>query len=1012
MKTHLPILLSGCLAASLLTCSSLSASTAINDQTKALNKTVNQTKRIYLSGTGLNDTKNWAFHCSEGANSGKWDSIPVPAQWELHGFGDYTYGRWYTISKETKPSMEVGHYKTSFIVPTDLGNKNVRLVFQGVMTDAEVLLNGKSVGDKHHGAFYEFGYDITDMLEKGKENILEVIVSKHSENNTVNAAERKADWWLFGGIYRPVFLEISPETYIKRVAVDAKADGTLDMKVYSNELPAGASISVDVKPYCGPEIKNKKSSFKKDFAYKEIISTPDMEKYISKSLKGVPKKEVAEKRKMLTHTSNLLTLTCDDIATWNPESPNLYVVTIDLKDKNGNIIHSVSERIGFRTVEFKEKDGIYLNGTKLVMKGINRHSFHPDGGRTTNKDISIEDAILIKQMNMNAVRMHYSPDDHFLEVCDSLGLLFMDELCGWQNGYDAELAPKLLTELIEKDANHPCIIMWSNGNEGGWSTSVDSLYNILDLQQRPMVHPWADYGGIDTHHYPAFLTGIGRFTNGYKVFLPTEFMHGMYDQGHGAGLEDFWNNYTSHPLFAGGFMWDFSDNAVKRVDKGGILDSDGSNATDGILGPYREKEASFYTVRNVWAPIQFKEKFITPGFDGKFFITNTFLYSNLNSCKMDYKLYSVPSPLKERGLKNKQISGIKKIEEGIITIPSIEPGETTSIKIDVTDNFFNADLLEIVAYNPDGTEMCTWTWPVHYTKDYYNRELASMPVAQIKKNNMPKITYKDSIVTLSANNVAASFNKNTGMIEQFKNENNIIPLTDGPIPVGMKAKFKSTSSYMDNGDAVFVTHYLGGIDSIEWRLNKDGLLNMHSVMLNKTKQGVGFDEAFFEDNITNFGLTFSYPEEQIAGVKWMGRGPYRVWKNRQRGQNISLHQKDYNNTITGESYENLVYPEFKGYHANIYWMTFEDKTNPFTVYSQTDGIYYRIFTPLEPTKNITKGRAFPVCPKGDISFLYEIPAIRCFKPVSQHGPKSQPGMIRIKEGDDGLHMNLVFDLKQ
>ena len=814
------------------------------------------------------------------------------AQWELHGFGDYTYGRWYTISKETKPSMEVGHYKTSFIVPTDLGNKNVRLVFQGVMTDAEVLLNGKSVGDKHHGAFYEFGYDITDMHEKGKENILEVIVSKQSENNTVNAAERKADWWLFGGIYRPVFLEISPETYIKRVAVDAKADGTLDMKVYSNELPAGASISVDVKPYCGPEIKNKKSSFKKDFAYKEIISTPDMEKYISKSLKGVPKKEVAEKRKMLTHTSNLLTLTCDDIATWNPESPNLYVVTIDLKDKNGNIIHSVSERIGFRTVEFKEKDGIYLNGTKLVMKGINRHSFHPDGGRTTNKDISIEDAILIKQMNMNAVRMHYSPDDHFLEVCDSLGLLFMDELCGWQNGYDAELAPKLLTELIEKDANHPCIIMWSNGNEGGWSTSVDSLYNILDLQQRPMVHPWADYGGIDTHHYPAFLTGIGRFTNGYKVFLPTEFMHGMYDQGHGAGLEDFWNNYTSHPLFAGGFMWDFSDNAVKRVDKGGILDSDGSNATDGILGPYREKEASFYTVRNVWAPIQFKEKFITPGFDGKFFITNTFLYSNLNSCKMDYKLNSVPSPLKERGLKNKQISGIKKIEEGIITIPSIEPGETTSIKIDVTDNFFNADLLEIVAYNPDGTEMCTWTWPVHYTKDYYNRELASMPVAQIKKNNMPKITYKDSIVTLSANNVAASFNKNTGMIEQFKNENNIIPLTDGPIPVGMKAKFKSTSSYMDNGDAVFVTHYLGGIDSIEWRLNKDGLLNMHSVMLNKTKQGVGFDEAFFEDNITNFGLTFSYPEEQIAGVKWMGRGPYRVWKNRQRGQNISLHQKD------------------------------------------------------------------------------------------------------------------------
>lgn len=93
-----------------------------------------------------------------------------------------------------------------------------------------------------------------------------------------------------------------------------------------------------------------------------------------------------------------------------------------------------------------------------------------------------------------------------------------------------------------------------------------------------MIHPWADFNGLDTHHYPAYLTGVGRFTNGYNVFMPTEFMHGQYDQGHGAGLEDFWANYTSHPLFAGGFMWAFSDEAVRRSDRNGQLDSDKFNA--------------------------------------------------------------------------------------------------------------------------------------------------------------------------------------------------------------------------------------------------------------------------------------------------------------------------------------------------------------------------------------------------------------------------------------------------
>ena len=120
--------------------------------------------------------------------------------------------------------------------------------------------------------------------------------------------------------------------------------------------------------------------------------------------------------------------------------------------------------------------------------------------------------------------------------------------------------------------------------------ATDKLFYRYDPQRRHVIHPWADFDELDTHHYPAYLTGVGRFTNGYKVFMPTEFMHGLYDQGHGAGLEDFWARYTAHPLFAGGFLWAYSDEAVRRTDCNGILDSEDYNAPDGIVGPYREKE--------------------------------------------------------------------------------------------------------------------------------------------------------------------------------------------------------------------------------------------------------------------------------------------------------------------------------------------------------------------------------------------------------------------------------------
>ena len=119
-----------------------------------------------------------------------------------------------------------------------------------------------------------------------------------------------------------------------------------------------------------------------------------------------------------------------------------------------------------------------------MVKGVNRHSFSVDGGRATSAAMSRQDALLVKEMNMNAVRSHYPPDEHFLDMCDSLGIVYMDELAGWQNGYDSKVGPKLVKEMIERDVNHPSIIIWSNGNEGGWNYNLDPLFAKYDKLQK------------------------------------------------------------------------------------------------------------------------------------------------------------------------------------------------------------------------------------------------------------------------------------------------------------------------------------------------------------------------------------------------------------------------------------------------------------------------------------------------------------------------------------------------
>jgi hypothetical protein len=910
-----------------------------------------KTETIFLSGTDAANTVEWDFFCTDGRNSGEWTKIDVPSNWELEGFGTYNYGHDWK-DKNRKLGLEHGLYKYEFEVPADWKGKTINIVFDGSMTDTKVKINGKSAGEIHQGAFYRFKYDISKLLKYGKTNVLEVDVDKHSSNESVVRAERQADFWIFGGIFRPVFLEALPETHMNRTAIDAKGDGYFNTLIVLNKSKANYSVSINLFDLEGNKIGE---------AIQSEIEKGATEKYLSGKF--------------------------DNIKSWNPEWPTLYDMKITLK-KGNDILHEVTERIGFRTVELRRHDGFYINNQKVVFKGVCRHSFWPETGRCLSEENQLTDIRLMKEMNMNAVRMsHYVPDKRFLDLCDSLGIFVLNEVAGWQQGYDTIVGPKLVKETILKDENHPSVVIWDLGNEGGWDFENEKGFHEYDIQKRPVIYPWLLRNGAETHHYPDFNNGIGRNHNGNDPFMATEFMHGLYDGGLGAGLDDFWRTYESSPLLAGAFLWVFSDEAVLRTDKEGtVFDGNGNNAPDGIMGPHREKEGSFFTVKEIWSPVQVEPVTINKQWNGKLFLKNKFIYTSLKDCGFSWNAIK---------------TGINSDKEivtgsGIVASPEAEPGETVKIEIDVREALQNADIFRFKAIDQNGYELYTWSWPV-IQADEKAAELVKLLSSEEEEI---KISDSGNFVMVSVNSIEVSFNKENGTIQNVKNFKGAVSFSGGPIPVGVDSEVKETS-WEINAEGNFEFKIINSRYPREviWIVHKNGLLYLEASQIQGRLNDVDF-----------IGISFNYPEEKCQSVSWMGRGPYRVWKNRIKGSNFGVWEKEYNNTITGESFNNLVYPEFKGYHGNLYWAKLETTESPITIISETPNLYFQLFKPDKP--QVVRGGVFPPFPDGDISFLYEIPAIGTkFQRAEVMGPTSQKGMFRSHRGDQNYPIKLWFDFR-
>lgn len=624
-------------------------------------------------------------------------------------------------------------------------------------------------------------------------------------------------------------------------------------------------------------------------------------------------------------------------------------------------------------MEVRDGDGLYVNGRKIILRGINRHSFWPDSGRCLSEAVQLLDINTLKDANINAVRMsHYPPDARFLDLCDEMGLYVLDELAGWHHFYDNEVGPKLVKEMVVRDVNHPCILFWDNGNEGGFNTNLDELFDQYDPQKRRVLHPWTAFSGLNTTHYLAYdkaeIASTGQrvyFSKNQElvatndptkyIYMPTEFLHALYDGGGGAGLDDYWRMMMSHPKCAGGFIWAFLDDGLKRPDTGEI-DVVGNEAPDGIVGPYRQREGSYYAIKEIWSPIQ-----VTHVTNDVFKLENHFSFTDARDCKYSWQLRKFASPLATN-------APFTVLREGLLDAPVIPPGETGLLKISAFSSK-KGDALALRVQDPGGRELYTWVWPIG--RHQFNR-LAEEPA---EHRSTPRET--NGVITVTTGELAAMFSRETGQILGVQRGPQKFSLANGPRLATGHATLRRIHFDDDGPDAFVSAKYDGDLKSVFWRVNGNGWINC--------------DYTYTAEGTNDFiGVLFDYPESLVMHKRWLGYGPYRVWKNRLRGVTLGVWENDYNNTIAG--WRDWIYPEFKGFFAGVRWLQLDTAEGRITVLNNNAVPYLQVLVPEFPPANLAVRAVAPV-PDCGLGFLDAIPPIGSkFKEARFGGPQGQPNV--------------------
>jgi beta-galactosidase len=579
-----------------------------------------------------------------------WNDIQVPGNWQLEGnYDPPVYANIKHPFKVDPPRVPhdydpTGLYRTSFTVPSDWKGKQIFLHMAAVQSACMVWLNGKEIGLSKDG-MTPAEYNITSFLQEGN-NVLAAEVLNWSDGSYLE----DQDFWRLSGIFRDVFLFATPDIHIRDFQVITDLD-----KDYKD---ATLKLQVKIMNYAGKESA-------KPVSLKMTLSDIHAREIATKTLKVA---NISSQKETITEWSQIIT----NPDKWTAETPNLYILSMELHDDKGGITEVITKKIGFRKVEIR--DALFLvNGKAIKLKGVNRHEFDMNKGRAISHEMMIEDIKLMKQHSFNAVRTcHYPNRTDWYDLCDEYGLYVMDEAnleshdlwVHYENYLSENPAWKTAfvergKAMAERDKNHPSIIIWSMGNETGWGANFDTMYTaIKKIDPSRPIHYESKipaYANVLSRYdfismmYPS-VDEVLRLMN-LDVTRPVIVCEYAHSMGNSVGdFSTYWDAFYKYPRLQGGFTWDWVDQGLLSKDKNGknywniINLVDGDNANDGMVNPDRIPQPEINEAKKVMQCINVQPVDLL---HGKIKMINGYYFQNIDNIQLNWTLTEDGKPVQQ-----------------------------------------------------------------------------------------------------------------------------------------------------------------------------------------------------------------------------------------------------------------------------------------------------------------------------------------------------------------------------
>ena len=879
-------------------------------------------------------------------NDTKWSDIPVPSNWELKGFGTPIYTNIIYPYPKNPPFIgdnnPVGTYRKEFTVPDTWTGKDILLHFGSITGCAFVYVNGQKVGmTKNSKSPAEF--NISPYLVKGK-NLLAVQVFRWHDGSYME----DQDFWRISGIERAVFLYALPKLavwdFFVKAGLDAtytngELNATVDVRQFSGNTIKSGSVAVEVQDKDGKTVFNKQQKFT---VGNDSIQTIAFNGTVKNPLK------------------------------WSGEFPNLYDCIITWKDAAGNVLGVTGSRIGFRKVEIKNAQ-LFVNGVATYVHGVNRHEHDQLNGHVISKEGMIEDLQLMKQNNINAVRTsHYPNDPEWYKLCDQYGMYLVDEAniethamgAGGQGWYDTAKhiaynplwAPSFINRiyaLVERDKNHPSVILWSLGNENGNGPVFHDAYKWVKQRDNSRYVQFEsaleeENTDIVCPMYPAMSYMKSYAASGKKrPFIMCEYSHAMGNSN--GNFQEYWDVIMSDKKMQGGFIWDWVDQGFKETtpdgrtwwayggDLGGYaLQNDENFCTNGLVASDRSIHPGLNEVKKVYQNILFKAKDVSKGLVT---VMNVFDFTNLDQYSFKWQLVRDGAVIKEDNFSVQLAPHQQK--DITLNIPEMKSVEGTEFYVNVY-----AFIKTATALLPAGHEIAREQFKM--AGDYF--------AAARQKEGTLQVTKNSYTLNFTAGKIKGDFDLNTGRFRSYSINGNGSLISQFPEPYFWRApsdndfgnnmpealgiwrnahsniqkKNITVGEQTPEGLSIKVDYDLTGVNvpyTVEYLIQNDGSIKVTASM---DMTGRNLPE------LPRFGMRMQLPP-QVNKLAYYGRGPWENATDRNTASFVGLYKDDVANQAT----KNYIRPQESGSKTDIRWFTI---TNAAGAGLQVEGVQPICFT--------------------------------------------------------------------